>query len=368
MDFPVVLRFKSMHPNDLSKFEMHGKRQGGDLSHIDEFKTERNQTYVGTANWVEDLKNEINAARKQNLTNEIAALQSKKRKKDAKDRQLEGLKDPWRHSEGGPIREVILTAHSEFFKDPVKAAMFEREGPAFFDHFFSGQVRCLRLDKDEEALHFHAIIVPWTTKVSARRGEQKLIEPSSHPLLKAYECAQDAAGDWFEGIGLKRGQLRSKRMHKQPATFRREVSDALERGIEALEYEEIRLSKTNKKLVFGKNAPPQASERKQISEDISAAYPNILRLAKSIQKLKNDALSALKAQAIQLKRLEKRLRKREETLQKQAEELKKREREIRIQAIALSAAERRLGQPESPGLAEILSARSKKKKTDKAVR
>ncbi|WP_170333186.1 plasmid recombination protein [Ruegeria arenilitoris] len=354
MDFPVVLRFQSMHPNDLGKFEMHGNRTGGDLSHVDKTKTAQNQVYVGSETWIEDLREEIEEAKRMNFENEIAALEAKKRKKDVARRKEEGLKDPWKHSNGGPLREVILSANAEFFKDPVKAAMFEREGPAFFDHFFRGQVRCLRLDRDEQAPHFHAIIVPWTEKTSARRGTQKLIEPSSHPLLKAYENAQDAAGDWFEGIGLKRGKEKSNRKHKAPADYRKEVSEAYERGIEALEENEVKLSSNGEKIVFGESGPKDKQGQKQLAKEISPAYPKLMKIAKSIQKMKNDAMKVIKEKTKKLLEFEKLLTQKES-------ELDKREKDLDRQARIIAAARKQNGKPDIPELQRIIMENALKK-------
>ncbi len=359
MDFPVVLRFQSMHPNDLGRFEMHGNRTGGDLSHIDETKTDQNQVYVGSETWIEDLREEIEDAKRKNLASEVAALEAKKRKKDSAKRKEEGLKEPWKHSNGGPLREAILSANAEFFKDPVKVAMFEREGPAFFDHFFPGQVRCLRLDRDEQALHFHAIIVPWTEKTSARRGTQKLIEPSSHPLLRAYENAQDAAGEWFEGIGLKRGKEKSNRKHKAPVEYRKEVSEAYERGIEALEEDEVKLSSKEEKLVFGENGPKDKQSQKQLAKEISPAYPKLMKIAKSIQKMKDDAMKVIKEKAKKLLEFERLLTQKES-------ELDKREKDLDRQARIIAAARKQNGKPEIPDLTRIIKQNSQKRENDTA--
>ena len=86
-----------------------------------------------------------------------------------------------------------------------KVAAFEKRGLEFFEQSFPGAVRHLRLDLDEEAPHFHAVLMQTETKTTKSRGRQVLLRPAANPLLKDYELAQDVAGDFFAPIGLVRG-------------------------------------------------------------------------------------------------------------------------------------------------------------------
>lgn len=233
----VVLRFASLFPEALARMQMHAKRTGGPLDHVEMGFQDRNRVYVGE-NFVADVKAEIRRMQEENLAEEVAALRAQKRKKQAAEREKQGLVSPWKTSEKGPLREVILTAHKEFFAAPAdapdkdilitygidadgntvknrlskaKIKDFEAHGKLFFDEHFPGAVRHLRLDLDEESPHFHALILQRTEKTSKRRGTQHLIQPSANRLLKDYEYAQDVAGKVFAPLGLVRGERKAER-------------------------------------------------------------------------------------------------------------------------------------------------------------
>lgn len=229
---PVVLRFKEMFPAAMARMALHARRSGGDLDHVALEHSRRNRVYVGP-DFAKAVRAEIRAMRDANRDAEVAALRARKRRTEADRREAEGLKDPWKAATHGPLREAIVTARWDFFEAPddapesdtlitfardelgatvqrrlslEKIAAFESSGRAFFDAHFPGQVRHLRLDLDEESPHFHALIMVTVEKTSARRGTQRLIQPSANPLLQNYEHAQDVAGLHFAGIGLTRGQ------------------------------------------------------------------------------------------------------------------------------------------------------------------
>ncbi|WP_167647391.1 hypothetical protein [Mameliella alba] len=50
-----------------------------------------------------------------NFADELQKLQKRKRLKEIQQWTMEGPKDPWRTSKHGPMREVILTAHADWF-------------------------------------------------------------------------------------------------------------------------------------------------------------------------------------------------------------------------------------------------------------
>jgi hypothetical protein len=215
---PVVLRFAEMFPSALPKFEAHRRRIGGDLDHVDADATPRNRLLIGEPDWAAEALAEIELMRHENLAEELTALKALKRKKEMDVRFREGLKDPWKASKGGPLREVILTAHRSYFDptdgspDPFAAAgavgrahAFEQCAVEWLTTRFGADVIHARADHDETAYHIHAVILPRAEKVSARRGRQKTIQPSVHPLIADYEAAQDDVGAFFAAVGLRRG-------------------------------------------------------------------------------------------------------------------------------------------------------------------
>ena len=212
---PVVLRFASMHPSALARFEMHAARRGGDLSHVDVSKTLQNKLLIGGPDWRKKLEDEIEAARAENLAEELEALLRRKRKKERQARLLKGLCDPWQPSDGGPLREVILTANRLWFEekpDPAsgtgvnRRAMFEARAVEWLLSRFPGQVAHARSEEDEMTFHIHAVIAPWKVDTTQRRGTQKLLVPTANPILENYQVAQDDVGTFFGSIGLVRGK------------------------------------------------------------------------------------------------------------------------------------------------------------------
>lgn len=216
---PIVLRFAELRPEDLSKFVMHMKRAGGDLSHVDPSRAEDNERLIGDEDWVEATLAEIDYMRHANFTEELAALKARKRRKEMDTRILQGLVDPWKESKGGPLREVILTANKDWFEETSEmGALFDvNERAEREDQFKAHAVEWLKsrfgdavihahADHDETTCHIHAILMPRHEKTSARRGIQRLLQPSAYPLLKSYEAAQDDVGEFFGEIGLKRGE------------------------------------------------------------------------------------------------------------------------------------------------------------------
>lgn len=213
MAHSIVLRLKGLFPNQLGKFSMYAQRFGGDLSHIDETKSGLNEIVIGPPNWVKQLRAKIADASVANLGQEIAALRARQRPGDAKAVQARGPVDPWQFTRIGPLREGILTVHKAWFGgsgadrwDPKKVAAFRARGIAFLTESFGETCVHARIEHDEEALHFHFVLAPWHEKRSASRGRQRLLQPSSHPMLKSYELAQDIVADYFADLGLIRGE------------------------------------------------------------------------------------------------------------------------------------------------------------------
>ncbi|MGX9854292.1 hypothetical protein ACR03S_02440 [Limimaricola variabilis] len=231
-EYPVVFRFASIKPAALSRIEMHAKRSGGPIDNIEIAHSHRNKVYVGQT-FAKEMRAEIRRIKRQNLREEVAACLARKRKKDAVRRQAEGPTDPWHGNCEGPLREVVLGAHKDYFAadgsedfqdllttygiaddgstvvnvlSKTKIAAFEKATLAFIDQYFAGTVQHLRLDLDEDAPHFHAVLMMTSQTTSKSRGTQTLLRPSDHPLIADYELAQDVAGEHFSSIGLTRGE------------------------------------------------------------------------------------------------------------------------------------------------------------------
>ncbi|WP_375263410.1 hypothetical protein [Palleronia sp.] len=237
---PIVFRFASVFPAALARIEMHAKRSGGPLENIELRFTRRNKVYVGPT-FAKEMRAEIRAMKQQNLDEEVAACRARKRSKQAAAREEAGLINPWHGNSQGPIREAIVTAHWEYFEaedrshpadllttygvkkngeevvhilSKTKIAAFEKATLAFFEQYFPGSVRHLRMDLDEEAPHFHAVIFETAEKTNKTRGTQRLVQPSAHPLLADYELLQDVAGEHYFSIGLVRGQKHAQEVRE----------------------------------------------------------------------------------------------------------------------------------------------------------
>lgn len=209
---PVVLRFAEMFPSALARYEMHAARKGGNLDHIDPERSGSNCLLIGDPDWREKLEQEIAAVAAENFAEEAEALVRRKRAKELRMLQFRGVTDPWKDSAGGPLREVILTAHRDWFTGQdqgataTRAQRFEAQAVEWLQSRFGDAVVHARADHDEMTYHIHAILAPWVEKTSVRRGKQRLLQPSSNKFLKDYEAAQDDVGEFFEHIGLRRGQ------------------------------------------------------------------------------------------------------------------------------------------------------------------
>ncbi|MGY6634459.1 MAG: phage portal protein [Alkalilacustris sp.] len=260
---PVVLRFAELFPAQLAGYEMHGDRSGGDLSHIDSSRSALNRMLIGPVDWREQALAEIEVMRHENLAEELAALKARGRSREMDARIREGLKDPWRASKGGPLREVILTANKDWFEAADAPSIFgipKAEREMEFEHAavrwlrerFGDDVIHARADHDERTCHIHAIILPREVKQSKRRGRQQMLQPSVHPLIKDYEAAQDDVGAFFAAVGLRRGERRAearrraraagqalpdRREHIPPARWRGEGALRLQDEAEHLEGE-----------------------------------------------------------------------------------------------------------------------------------
>jgi len=215
---PVVQRFAGLKLKQLSRFNMHDRRSGGDLSHVDLSLKTLNQVEHGDDDWIPKLKLRVLRMADRNLKKEVRALKAKGRVAEAKRRQKEGPKSPWHANTDAPLREGILTVNKEWFGgaganewDQTKVEDFRKYAMAFLKTYFPGrQLVYAASHSDEEAFHIHFVTATWDMKTSKNRGQQILLRAAANPILKSYEMAQDLAGEHFEQIGITRGERRAE--------------------------------------------------------------------------------------------------------------------------------------------------------------
>ncbi|MFD1810043.1 hypothetical protein ACFSHQ_24290 [Gemmobacter lanyuensis] len=135
--YSIVLRFKGLFPRHLGKFKMHADRAGGALDHIDPAVSHRNETLIGSPDWLSELRAEIRSAAEANLAAEIAARLKRQRPTEAAKVAARGPVNPWAPSKEGPLREGILSVNAAWFGapgyanwDPEKSRHSEITAPA----------------------------------------------------------------------------------------------------------------------------------------------------------------------------------------------------------------------------------------------
>ncbi|WP_065331267.1 hypothetical protein [Tritonibacter mobilis] len=215
---PIVLRFEGLRPEQLSRFELHRLRRQMDRSEFEPRRTRFNKLLIGSDTWAEDTLAEIDDMRMENFANELTKLRKRKRVSEIEKRMIEGPKDPWRPSKHGPMREVIITAHSDWFESAGdqstwrgmmakrrREKQFEDLAIGWLTYNFGEDVVHARADRDEKTYHIHAVILP---RGKDQHGRPMLI-PSKHDAIRSYEHAQDIAGIWFAQAGLARGEARA---------------------------------------------------------------------------------------------------------------------------------------------------------------
>jgi hypothetical protein len=245
---PVVLRFEGMFPDQLDGYEGHRQRIRGDDGNIVRERSHLNRLLIGDEDWAETTRAEVEEMRLENFAEELEALKRRKRRKDIARRLAEGPKDPWRKTRHGPMREVILTANSAWFRrslfegeaaDAAEIDRNEREFEAlavgWLKAQFGDDVIHARADRDEIAYHIHAVILPRETK-TVNGATRRMLQPSKFAIIEDYEKAQDSVGAWFKQAGLVRGERRAaavraartagvtpppKRRHTRPHEWRR---------------------------------------------------------------------------------------------------------------------------------------------------
>lgn len=215
---PVVARCEGMHPEDLGGYESHRTRKGGDTGHIDGSRSHLNRRLIGEADWAARVTAEVRAMREANFLHEIEGLKRRKRKSELMTRITEGPKDPFRPSRHGPLREIILTAHQDWFAAASDAQgddlselerRFEKTAVTWLKNTFGDDVVHARADRDESAYHIHAVILPRVETV-VNGAPRKLLQPSKFDVIRDYEKLQDSVGAAFADVGLVRGERRKQ--------------------------------------------------------------------------------------------------------------------------------------------------------------
>lgn len=221
-EHPVVMRMQGLWPENIGGFEKHREREGGDLGHVDPTLSAQNQRLLGEANWAQLAHQEIRRMRWENHAKELAKLEKRRRTTELQRRLAEGPRDPWRPTRHGPMREIILTAHADWFKvqdgDPfsddyeTREAAFQRLAVKWLEKTFGEDCVHARADRDEKTFHIHAVILPRAVAKDGRR----MLQPSKHDAIRYYEKAQDDVGAWFAAAdrGLTRGERRKKKVRE----------------------------------------------------------------------------------------------------------------------------------------------------------
>ncbi|MEE4317381.1 MAG: hypothetical protein V2I74_10415, partial [Erythrobacter sp.] len=222
--FPIVLRFRSIGPNDLWRFLKHDQRKDGDLVHVDRAASQLNRIEHGEASAIPRLLERIEFAAHGNHVQEVAALRARRRKAAAAALDRDPPSPPWHGNTDTPLREGLLTVHKAWFGgtgtaawNPDKVEAFRSMAMDFLKtHFPDDQLIFASSHADEEAFHIHFLVAVWETRYSKTRGWQLLLRPDVNPLLHSYEHAQDLAGAHFAPLGLERGKRHAaaRRDHK----------------------------------------------------------------------------------------------------------------------------------------------------------
>jgi hypothetical protein len=231
-DYPVVLRFQELYPHHLAGYEAYRLRKGGDLNHVDRSRSGGNERLIGEEDWAARALAEIDDMTADNFAAELEALGKRNCKKDILRRIVEGPKEPWRPTRHGPMRDVILTVHKDWFDGDLSAFFEEGENErekAFGDFAklwlidsFGEDVIHARADRGEAAYHIHAVIMARATveiakpnaKTPTAAATRRMLQPSIHPFIKDYEAAQDSVDQWFADLGLVRGERTAAAIRK----------------------------------------------------------------------------------------------------------------------------------------------------------
>lgn len=223
--YQIVFRLAEIRVKDLSRFNMHDRRAGGDLSHVDLGRSTLNRIEHGDERSIARLRKLIEKVAAKNLREEVRALRARGRPARAKARIAQGPRPPSHGGNAAPLREGILSVNRKWFGGSGFANWienrvedFRRVAMAFLrTHFPSRQLVYAASHADEEAFHIHFVLAPWESRISHNRGRQILLRPAANPLLARYEHGQDLAGEHFAQLGLLRGTRRAAAVREAKA-------------------------------------------------------------------------------------------------------------------------------------------------------
>jgi len=283
--FAVVCRYQGLFPADIAGYEKHRTRNGGDLGHVDPSRSHLNRPVIGEADWAARTIAMIEDMKAENFADEIETLTRRRRKKQLKERMVEGPRDPWRATRHGPMREVILTANRDWFDALPTPASREARAQAFEDaakdwllENFGEDVVHARADLDEQAFHIHAVIVP-KVQVDLNGTKRWMLQPSKHDLIKNYEAAQDSVGHNFAPLGLVRGEQRAAAVRKarqnrdEPPAYRRHV-----RTVDWRKAQEASIAETRSDLDNRANALADDEAKLEHRQDAVTAREDAIAL------------------------------------------------------------------------------------------
>ena len=188
-EYPVVMRMQGLWPENIGGFEKHRKRECGDVGHVDPTRSSMNKRLIGREDWAQLVQAEVQRMRLANFDRELSQLRKRRRTAEIERRLIEGPKDPWRPTRHGPLREVILTANAKWFEgvdgDPfsddyqTREEAFEGLAVAWLRKTFGDDCVHARVDRDEQAYHIHAVILP---RADCKDGRM-MLQPSQHPVI-----------------------------------------------------------------------------------------------------------------------------------------------------------------------------------------
>ncbi|MEI4488977.1 hypothetical protein V8J36_22590 [Frigidibacter sp. MR17.14] len=284
--YRIVMRMAGLFPQLLGRYESHRLRVQKEREHCNPTPERPNRLLIGEPDWAIALRQRVEKMRRRNLAAEVNALHARRHSTEAHLREADGPKDPWRASKDGPLREIILTAHHEWFDDAEDAAVeaairdapnldrldlhvlrrqaiaaredaFITRATTWLQDTFGAACVHARVDHDESACHIHAVVMVTTEKTSVRRGRQEMIQPSAHAFIKSYEAGQDSVGEAFAELGLERGEPR--------AAARREMI-AEEDAVSAAEGRAFDVTKIPPKRGYVKPAKWRAEEKRALAK------------------------------------------------------------------------------------------------------
>lgn len=246
----IVLRYERLARIALAGMERHGRRQGGDLDHVDRSRSHLNEILVGSENLVSDVNARLVEMMRDNAERRIAKLRRSRHTGPANDladaleaagddlgmlEELIGL--PWDAKQTMPYTEGLLSISHEWFDgdagawDETKVDQFRAFVIEYLGETFGSDLVYARMDMDERTPHVHFVVLP--EHEEGRTGKRMLSHhkhrcfgrkelaaaifddeaPDPKKVRRSYEILQDevAAFAKARGLGVERGAKRAER-------------------------------------------------------------------------------------------------------------------------------------------------------------